>query len=68
MKTWVRWGSAGMIGLVVPGTATWKLVLRPETASLPVTAGTGPHPDLPQPDHTVFPTVNVATPVGWTEG
>lgn len=68
MKTWIRWSSAGVIGLAVLGAATWELVLRPENASLPVTAGTGPHPDLPQPNHTLFPTVNVATPVGWAEG
>lgn len=68
MKTWIRWGSAGVIGLAVLGAATWELVLRPESASLPVTAGTGPHPDLPQPNHTLFPTVNVATPVGWADG
>ncbi|MCP1271540.1 PQQ-dependent sugar dehydrogenase [Acetobacter cerevisiae] len=68
MKTWIRWGSAGVIGLAVLGTVTWELVLRPEAAPLPVTAGTGPHPDLPQPNHTLFPTVNVATPVGWGKG
>ena len=68
MKTWIRWGSAGVVSLAVLGAATWELVLRPENASLPVTAGTGPHPDLPQPNHTLFPTVNVATPVGWADG
>ncbi|PYD70571.1 PQQ-dependent sugar dehydrogenase [Komagataeibacter swingsii] len=66
MKTWRRWGSAGVIGLAVLGAVTWKIVARPEVATLPVMAGTGPHPDLPQPDRTLFPTVNVATPVGWS--
>lgn len=68
MKTWIGWGGVGVIGLAVLGAATWELGLRPEMASLPVMAGTGPHPDLPQPRHTLFPTVNVATPVGWSDG
>lgn len=68
MKLWIRWGSIGVIGLAVLGAATWKLVARPESASLPVTAGTGPHPALPQPNHTLFPTINIATPVGWSAG
>jgi|GEM_PF-2578642 len=68
MKTWIRLGSVGIIGLAVLGTVTWRIVLHPEAASLPVTAGTGSHPDLPQPNHTLFPTVNIATPVGWAQG
>jgi glucose/arabinose dehydrogenase len=36
-----------------------------ETAKLPLSAGIGPHPQLPSPNVTVFPTVNVAEAIGW---
>ncbi|MBD7977439.1 PQQ-dependent sugar dehydrogenase [Serpens gallinarum] len=38
-----------------------------EHALLPVEAGYGPDPALPQPNKTLIPTVNVATAVGWPE-
>jgi len=37
-------------------------------ATLPVEAGTGPAPKLPEPNATFIPTVNVAKVVGWTAG
>jgi glucose/arabinose dehydrogenase len=37
-------------------------------ARLPVAAGTGPHPVLPPPDHSLIPLVNVVTAKGWAEG
>ncbi len=55
-----------MMGLAVLGAITWKTVLHPEAAMLPVSAGTGFHPELPQPRHTLIPTVNIATPIGWS--
>ncbi len=36
-----------------------------DTASLPVTAGTGEKPTLPAPRSSLIPTVNVATATGW---
>ena len=36
------------------------------TATLPVSAGTGPHPELPPPHASLIPTVNVATARGWS--
>jgi Glucose/sorbosone dehydrogenases len=36
-----------------------------EVAQLPVAAGTGPHPQLPPPNPTLIPTVNIAQAVGW---
>ena len=39
-----------------------------EQASLPVAAGTGPNPTLPEPKSTLIPTVNIAEAVGWPEG
>ncbi len=39
-----------------------------ETATLPVTAGQGPKPQLPAPAKTLLPTVKVAKVVGWAAG
>jgi glucose/arabinose dehydrogenase len=36
-----------------------------DIAKLPVTAGMGPNPALPPPEHSLIPTVNVATAKGW---
>ncbi|TRW91243.1 sorbosone dehydrogenase family protein [Candidatus Methylobacter oryzae] len=38
-----------------------------DVAQLPVTAGVGPHPQLPPPNPTWIPTVNIAPAVGWPE-
>jgi len=35
-------------------------------ARLPVSAGTGPNPQIPEPSVSVIPTVNVVTAKGWT--
>lgn len=37
-------------------------------ARLPVSAGTGPSPELPAPSHSVIPTVKIADPRGWRAG
>ncbi|MDO8861642.1 hypothetical protein Q6D67_08000 [Haliea sp. E1-2-M8] len=39
-----------------------------EYARLPAQAGTGPSPELPPPNSTLIPTVNIAPAVGWTDG
>lgn len=39
-----------------------------DTARLPVSAGTGPDPALPEPSGGPLPTVNVAPAVGWVGG
>lgn len=36
-----------------------------DTAKLPVEAGVGPRPQLPAPNKTMLPTINVATATGW---
>ena len=36
------------------------------SARLPVSAGTGPNPQIPEPRTSIIPTVNVATAKGWT--
>jgi glucose/arabinose dehydrogenase len=37
-------------------------------ALLPATVGIGPDPTLPEPEHTLIPTVNVAKAIGWPTG
>ena len=37
-------------------------------AQLPVSAGMGPSPQLPPPEHALIPTVQVADAMGWPEG
>ena len=39
-----------------------------EQATLPVSAGTGPDPQLPPPARTLIPTVKVAPAKGWPDG
>ncbi|MEE1925039.1 sorbosone dehydrogenase family protein [Pseudomonas sp. 148P] len=39
-----------------------------ESARLQVTDGSGPSPQLPEPNKTLIPTVNIAPAVGWPEG
>jgi glucose/arabinose dehydrogenase len=39
-----------------------------ESADLPVSAGTGPNPQLPPPTRTLLPTVEVAPVKGWPAG
>src|SRR3954452_17292291 len=34
----------------------------------PVSAGTGPHPELPPPDRSLIPVTHVVTAQGWPEG
>ena len=38
-----------------------------EPASLPVAAGTGPSPTLPEPASSLIPTVNIAPAIGWPD-
>lgn len=37
-----------------------------EEALLPITAGIGPHPQLPPPNPTLIPTLNIAPAKGWS--
>lgn len=54
--------------VVLAGAGAYKIVLRPESAQLPVAEGMGPSPKLPPPNATLMPTVNIARPVGWKNG
>src|SRR6185295_593275 len=37
-------------------------------ARVPISDGTGPHPVLPPPEHSLVPTINVVSAKGWSEG
>ncbi|MEX3772138.1 sorbosone dehydrogenase family protein [Pseudomonas sp. MYb118] len=39
-----------------------------ETSTLQVSDGTGPAPQLPPPNKTLFPTMNIAPAIGWPAG
>ncbi|MBC9209401.1 sorbosone dehydrogenase family protein [Roseomonas aerophila] len=54
--------------LVLPLVLLAALAACGETATLPVEAGTGPNPQLPAPNPTLLPTVNIAPARGWAEG
>ncbi|MGQ9424505.1 PQQ-dependent sugar dehydrogenase [Gilvimarinus sp. F26214L] len=60
-----KYGSAARL-VIIPAIA-W-LAGCGSTAKLPLEAGVGPEPELPDPNPAVFPTINVAPAVGWTEG
>lgn len=50
---------------VALGTTMWACA---ETATLTVAQGTGPRPELPAPNKTLLPTVNIAPAIGWAQG
>lgn len=52
--------SIALLSLVLSGCG--------DTASLPVSAGIGPDPQLPPPSESVVPTVKIAPARGWPEG
>jgi glucose/arabinose dehydrogenase len=54
--------------LLVPLGAALLLAGCGETAKLPLAAGVGPAPTLPEPTRTLIPTVNVADAAGWPAG
>ncbi len=39
-----------------------------DTATLPLSAGFGTNPQLPAPNHSLIPTVNIAPAIGWPDG
>ena len=53
---------------VICSLAVAGLAACGEMARLPVSAGIGPDPELPPPEKTLMPTVNIAPAVGWTQG
>ena len=56
----MRWSFPLLIAMAVAGCG--------DKSALPFTAGTGPQPQLPEPQSSVLPTVNIATATGWPVG
>jgi len=54
--------------LVALGVTALLLVACGDTAQLPLSAGFGPTPALPEPHPTLLPTIEVARAVGWPNG
>ena len=57
-----------LIALVLVIVTGLLLFACAETAKLPVSAGVGPDPQLPEPADNLIPTVDIAPAVGWPEG
>ncbi len=55
--------SGGLLAIVAVGLAACG-----EQATLPVSAGIGPDPQLPPPETSFIPTVNIAPAEGWANG
>jgi glucose/arabinose dehydrogenase len=53
------------VKLILAGAALIALAGCGDRARLPVTAGMGPAPVLPEPNRTLIPTVKVADAIGW---
>ncbi len=57
---------------IVINTFTWLslglLSACADTSSLPISAGTGPNPVLPDPQRFLIPTVNIAPASSWVDG
>jgi len=53
---------------ILVGAAVLALAACNEMATLPISAGTGPHPTLPPPGQTLIPTVHIAPAQGWPSG
>jgi glucose/arabinose dehydrogenase len=54
--------------LLLAVLASASLAACGDEAKLDVAAGTGPTPQLPPPNKTMIPTVNIAPAQGWPEG
>jgi glucose/arabinose dehydrogenase len=54
--------------IVMLALAAASVVACGSVARLPVAAGTGPHPVLPEPERSLIPVVNIAPAKGWSAG
>ncbi|MDB3935473.1 sorbosone dehydrogenase family protein [Granulosicoccus sp.] len=76
----VKLNSHSAIHDILPSASSWKrkalfcsfsavlLASCGESATLPVIKGQGPDPELPPPNKTLIPTVNIAPAEGWAPG
>jgi len=59
---------ASAVWAVLLCTAAFTLGGCGDTATLPITAGTGPQPALPEPHKSLIPTLNIAPAEAWPAG
>jgi glucose/arabinose dehydrogenase len=67
----MRWSSPHLIAVFMGVSSSMVMLTLSacgDMATLPISAGIGPHPALPAPRHALFPTVNFATAQGWSPG
>ncbi len=58
-----------IIAVILIGAVAFALLaISGDKAKLPETAAMGPSPTLPQPSHSMLPTVNIAPAKGWPDG
>jgi len=62
------WPSRTGLRAIVLAMAAALLSACGDHARLPETAGMGPHPKLPSPTETLFPTLKIARAIGWQNG
>lgn len=69
MTGWQR-ETTRSVGTPILALALFALLLPAcsEMATVPIAAGTGPRPTLPEPSRTLLPTVNIAPARGWPSG
>jgi glucose/arabinose dehydrogenase len=56
------------VRLALTGTVIWLVSACGSSATLPISAGIGPTPTLPDPQHSLIPLVNVAAVNRWPAG
>jgi glucose/arabinose dehydrogenase len=58
----------GRLAIVALSAAAAVLTGCGDTATLPLSEGTGANPTLPQPRQALIPTINIAPAIGWPSG
>ena len=62
------WRGGSKVAVVVLTGSAFLFSACGDSAQLPLSAGFGPDPQLPPPNVTLLPTVNIAPAVGWHAG
>jgi glucose/arabinose dehydrogenase len=62
------WRGSSKVAVVVLAGSAFLFSACGDSAQLPLSAGFGPDPQLPPPNVTLLPTVNIAPAVGWRTG
>ena len=68
MALWKRILIGIVVVILIALIAGWIVVRQSGKANLPIEAGQGAKPDIPEPNKSLVPTVNIAPAVGWKDG